>query len=199
MLGKSAYRTIALSAYSWWSTVARPACKPLSSGAAWRSHSAESWPLGRTRWPVDTTDSRRRCPGGPVIPLSETLTGDVTFPPRKLEPPDDRPWAESGVAKPHSGDSRPVCAPYIVQSDPGPFPRVVCTSAQIRENPAQMGRKVEESSGIAADSGRTQHVVIPGIEIPTRGAVPTWGKMFGVRPVIAPRRCPLHSAARRRQ
>lgn len=55
---------------------------------------------GRTRCPVDTTDNRRRCSGGPVIPLSATLAGDVTFPPRKLEPPDDRPWAESGVAKP---------------------------------------------------------------------------------------------------
>lgn len=82
-----------------------------------------------------------------------------------------------------------MCAPYIVRSDPGPSPRVVCTSAQIRENPAQRGRKVEESSGIAADSRRTQHVVIPRIEIPMRGTAPTWGKMFGVRPVIAPRRC----------
>lgn len=94
-----------------------------------------------------TTDDN--CSSGPAIPLSATMTGDVTFPPRKLEPPDDRPRAESGVAKPPQGIRDP-CAPYSLI----PVLSLEQCALPIRGSPAQRGRKAEESGGIAADCRR---------------------------------------------
>lgn len=46
-----------------------------------------------------------------------------------------------------------------VLSDPGLFPKIVCTAAQIRGNPAERGRKLEEFSRIAGDLRREHNML----------------------------------------